>query len=187
MGIGIDTLIQILTLAGGSGVAGWAGWRYAKRKASAEATEAEAASEKAKYEAVQASIQATKEVQDSYQQLLSDMKTDREDQRRYADEQKQYIEELKEDRRHLREERDELRDRQDKLEKIVRDLQREVARNGRMVDVMRPFLCGLQGCKNRIDVAFPSHTQKNDDTGFDDTTPPVIGEEGEDANIRRGR
>ena len=80
-----------------------------------------------------------------YQQLIADIKTDR-------DEQKAYIQELKEDRRHLRQDRDDLRKRQDELEGTVRTLQRDVARNGRMVECMRPFLCGRQGCQDRMSV-----------------------------------
>ena len=80
-----------------------------------------------------------------YQQLINDIKTDR-------DEQKAYIQELKEDRRHLRDDRNELRKRQDELEEQVRGLQREVARNGRIVECMRPFLCGREGCALRVPV-----------------------------------
>ena len=68
------------------------------------------------------------------------------------DEQKSYIQELKDDRQHLREDRDDLRRRQDGLEETVRSLQRDVARNGRMVECMRPFLCGQIRCKDRTGV-----------------------------------
>lgn len=129
MEISIETIISIAgLLLGGGGIGGWLSYRYTRRKEKAEADSAETA--------------ATKEVQDVYQQLITDVKTDR-------DEQRQYISELKDDRRHLREERDELRDRIDQTDEKVRVLQREVARNGRMVESLRPFICGLIGCKNR--------------------------------------
>ena len=128
----IETIISIIgLLAGGGGIGGLLTYRYQKRKEKAEAEQSEAS--------------AAKEVQDVYQQLINDVKADRE-------EQKAYIQELKEDRRHLREERDELRDRQDKLEETVRGLQFEVARNSRMVAFMRPFLCGREGCAIRVPV-----------------------------------
>ena len=38
------------------------------------------------------------------------------------------------------------------LEDIVRDLQNKVARNGRMVECMRPLLCGREGCAIRVPV-----------------------------------
>lgn len=131
MEITFDSIIGILGLLLGGGCGGFFTWRWQKRKARAEAKTAEA--------------DAAKELQDVYQQLINDIKTDR-------DEQKAYIQELKEDRRHLREDRNELRKRQDELEEQVRGLQREVARNGRIVECMRPFLCGREGCAIRVPV-----------------------------------
>lgn len=132
MEITLDTVIAILGLFIGGGGGAFFTWKYQRRKAKSESIEADAS--------------AAKEMQDVYQQLIADIKTDR-------DEQKSYIGELKEDRRHLREERDELRKRQDELESAVRSLQRDVARNGRMVESMRPLLCGLANtCKLRTPV-----------------------------------
>jgi chromosome segregation ATPase len=131
MEITLDTILGILGLFIGGGGGAFFTWRWQRKKAKAEAKTAEA--------------DAAKELQDVYQQLVQDIKTDR-------DEQKAYIQELKEDRSHLRRDRDDLRKRQDELEEQVRGLQREVARNGRMVANMRPFLCGLLACKNRTPV-----------------------------------
>lgn len=131
MEINVDSILAIAGLfIGGSGGAFFT-WRYQRKKAKAEAVGAEA--------------NAAKELQDVYQSLVSDIKTDR-------DEQKAYIAELKDDRRHLREERDELRKRQDDLEETVRNLKRDVARNGRQLECMRPFLCGNSECERRIPV-----------------------------------
>ena len=128
----ISDIISIVSLlAGGGGMGWWFTWRYSRRKEKAEAKSAEA--------------DAAKELQDVYQQLINDIKADR-------DEQKAYIQELKEDRRHLREDRDDLRKRQDELEETVRNLQKDVARNGRIVECMRPFLCGREGCLLRVPV-----------------------------------
>lgn len=128
MEISLDTMIALAGLLLGGGGGAFFTWRWQRAKAKAEAKEAEAQAESAE-------VSAAKEMQDVYQQLIADIKSDR-------DEQKAYIQELKEDRRHLREYRDELRDRQDKLEEQVRTLQRDVDRNSRMVECMRPFLCG---------------------------------------------
>ena len=128
----ISDIISIVSLlAGGGGMGWWFTWRYSRRKEKAEAKSAEA--------------DAAKELQDVYQQLINDIKADR-------DEQKAYIQELKEDRRHLREDRDDLRKRQDELEETVRNLQKDVDRNGRIVECMRPFLCGREGCMLRVPV-----------------------------------
>ena len=157
MDISIESIISIAGLLfGGGGIGVLITWRYQKKKAKAEAKQAEAEAERAKFEAMQANAQLTKEIQDSYQQLTADLKANLETQQQYNDEQKQYIKELKEDRQHLRQERDDLRKRQDKLEKAMRDLQFEVARNSRMVAFMRPFLCGRDGCAIRVPVTMPA-------------------------------
>ena len=157
MDISLESIISIAGLLfGGGGIGVLITWRYQKKKAKAEAKQAEAEAERAKFEAMQANAQLTKEIQDSYQQLTADLKANLETQQQYNDEQKQYIKELKEDRQHLRQERDDLRKRQDKLEKAMRDLQFEVARNSRMVAFMRPFLCGRDGCAIRVPVTMPA-------------------------------
>lgn len=131
--ISIDTIVAILGLFIGGGGGAFFTWRWQRRRAKAEAKTAEA--------------DAAKEWQDVYQQLIEDIKTDR-------DEQKQYIAELKDDRQHLRRDRDDLRKRQDELEEAVRSLQLDVARTNRLVEMMRPLLCGLAGeCPNRKPVA----------------------------------
>ena len=152
MEITIDNIIAIVTLLLGGGGGAFFTWRYQRKKAQSEAKTAEAEAEKAKFEAMQANAQLTKEIQDSYQQLTADLKANLETQQQYNEEQKQYIKELKEDRRHLREERDDLRRRQDKTDENVRDLQMKVARYGRILECMRPFLCGRDGCAIRVPV-----------------------------------
>ena len=136
MNISIETLINVATLFLGGGGGAFFTWRWQRAKAKAEAKAEEA-------NAVTAETSAVKEVQDVYQQLITDVKADR-------DEQKAYIAELKEDRRHLREERDELRERIDRTDESVRALQQAVARNGRKVEAMSHFLCARQGCPDRI-------------------------------------
>ena len=131
MEITLDTIIALLSLFIGGGGGAFFTWRWQRKKAQAEAKTAEA--------------DAAKELQDVYQQLIADIKTDR-------DEQKSYIQELKEDRRHLREDRDDLRKRQDELEEQVRLLRRDVSRNNRIVDELRPYLCGREGCAIRVPV-----------------------------------
>jgi HAMP domain-containing protein len=131
--ISLDNILAILGLFIGGGGGAFFTWRWQRRRAKAEAKTAEA--------------DAAKEWQDVYQQLIEDIKTDR-------DEQKQYIAELKDDRQHLRRDRDDLRKRQDELEEAVRSLQRDVDRTNRLVEMMRPLLCGLAAdCPSRKPVA----------------------------------
>ena len=165
--LSIDNIVTLLGILLGGGSGAFFTWRYQRRKAKSEAKAAEAEAEKAKFEAMQANATLTKEIQDSYQRLTEDLKANLDTQQEYNEEQKQYIKELKEDRRHLREERDDLRNRQDKLEATVRELQRDVARNGRMVECMRPFLCGREGCALRVPVTISAagEIEKNEEQG----------------------
>jgi peptidoglycan hydrolase CwlO-like protein len=129
----ITLFVSVLTALGG-----FEAIKYLlNRKAEKKKTEAEAES---------AGTAATKEVQDVYQQLIADVRSDREEQRAY-------ITELTESRKHLREECEELRQGIDDTEKLVRDLQKEVARNARAMESMRPFICSVLGCKKRQPVA----------------------------------
>ena len=152
MEITFDSIITLLGILLGGGGGAFFTWRYQRKKAKSEAKAAEAEAERAKFEAMQANATLTKEIQESYQQLTADLKANLETQQQYNDEQKQYIAELKEDRRHLREERDDLRKRQDKTDENVRDLQMKVARYGRILECMRPFLCGRENCAIRMPV-----------------------------------
>lgn len=134
--ISFDSIISIASLIlGGSGAGAFFTWRYLRQKAKAEAREKEA-------EAKTAEVNMAKEVQDIYQQALKDKDEEVQDKNRI-------ISELREDRDHYREINNELRQRQDKTDEVVRQLQHDVARNGRMVQSMRPFLCGDLGCKKR--------------------------------------
>jgi len=142
----LDSFIRLLELLAGGVLGVLLTLRYQRRKAAAEAKTAEADAEKANAEAHGAEASAAKELQDVYQQLINDIKADRE-------EQKAYIGELKEDRQHLREENIDLRNRVDSTDEMVRQLQRDVARNGRMVEAMRPFLCGRTECRNRQSIS----------------------------------
>ena len=127
--ISLDTIISIITLIlGGSGTGAFFTWRYLRRKAKADAQTSE--------------VNMAKEVQDIYQQALKDKDDEVQDKNRI-------ISELREDRDHYRAINNELRQRQDKTDEVVRQLQHDVARNGRMVQSMRPFLCGDLVCKKR--------------------------------------
>ena len=123
MEISIDTILNIGSwLFGGGALGGLLTWRFTRRKAKAEAIEAEAEAEQKKAEAEQ-------ERQNYYQQLIEDIAKDRD---------------------YYKSERDELRGRLDSMEGQVRDLQRDVARNGRVVESLRPFICTDLSCKKRL-------------------------------------
>ena len=127
MEITLDTILNIGGwLFGGGALGGLLTWRFTRRKAKADAisAEAEAEAEKAK---------AEQERQNYYQQIIDDIAKDRD---------------------YYKQERDELRGRLDSMAATIRDLQMEVAKNGRKLECLRPFLCGRSGCKDRICVEF---------------------------------
>ena len=131
MEITIDTIISLAGLFIGGGGGAFFTWRWMRRKAKAEAQTEE--------------VNMAKEVQDTYQQMLKDKDVEVQDKNRI-------IKELREDRDHYRQMVSEMVKRQDKTDETVRDLQMQVARNGRMVEMMRPFQCYDLKCKKRMRV-----------------------------------
>ena len=115
-------------LFGGTGLGALVTWKFARRKEKAEAQSAE--------------VNVAQEVQETYQKMLADKNLEVDDKNRI-------ITELREDRDRYKKSYDELRERQDKTDEIVRSLQEKVAKNGQELDMMRPFMCGVIGCKLR--------------------------------------
>lgn len=128
MEITLEAIISFIGLFVGGGAGAFFTWRYQKKKAKAEAESAE--------------IDAAKDLQDMYQQMLADAKADREDR-------KVQIEELRIERDHYKHDRNELRERLDEIDKKMRDLQMEVDRNGRQIKMLLPFTCTVNGCNQR--------------------------------------
>ena len=139
MDITLDAIISLLGLFVGGGGGAFFTWRYLRRKAKAEAVTAE--------------IDATKDMQDMYQQMLEDAKKDREDRR-------EQVEELRADRDHYKQERNELRGKMEELSRSFMDwrieadndrskMKMDIARLGRKVETMVPFMCGNLMCKDR--------------------------------------
>ena len=129
MEITIDTLVNIFSLLLGGGGGAFFVWKWQRRKAKAEAESAE--------------ITATKEMQDMYQQMLEDAKRDREDRRAQVDE-------IRQERDHYKADRNELREMVGKMQDEILGMKREIARNGRKVEAMSPFICARSGCRDRI-------------------------------------
>lgn len=154
MEITLEAIISLITLfVGGTGVGGFLFWRQHKRKEEAEAKLAEAEAKLKEAEVRKAEIEANKEQQDYYQQLAKDLAEDREDRKRQNDE-------LRAERDHYKNERNDYRDvlaKRDeefrkfriKTEEELDSLRRNQARQGRMIEAMRPFMCGDLRCTNR--------------------------------------
>ena len=139
MEITFDSILSLLGLFIGGGGGAFFTWRYLRRKAKAEAVTAE--------------IDATKDMQDLYQQMLADTKEEREDR-------KKQIDELRSERDHYKDERNELRDKMEQLTRSFMDwrieadndrskMKMDIAKLGRKVETMVPFMCGNLTCKDR--------------------------------------
>ena len=143
MEITLDAIISLVGLFVGGGAGAFFTWRYQRRKAKAEAVTAE--------------VDAAKDMQDLYQQMLADTKAEREDR-------KQQMEELRQERDTYKKERNELRQQVDDIQKSIyewrtkaederAEMKMEIAKLGRKVAAMSPFLCGDLSCKLRQRVA----------------------------------
>ena len=167
MEITIDSIIGILGLLfGGGALGGIFTWRWQRERAKAEAKEKEA-------EAKSAEVEMAQKVQDTYQQMLEDKQKEVEDNHRL-------IAELREDRDHYKQGYMEFRDKLDKLDTEFRNfrnetekeraqMKRDIARNGRQLDCLRPFLCGREGCTIRVPVTISDTGEiKNDSPRLND-------------------
>ena len=116
-----ESVTNILSLLFGGSLISIVTWKFARRKADAEAKKAEA-------EAKAAEAEAQQEKQNYYQQIIDDIAKDRD---------------------YYKRDRDEQRTRMDEMDVKFRELQSAVARNGRMVEAMRPFMCADLKCSHR--------------------------------------
>ena len=125
----VNALIPFLTLLGGGGLGWFLHINAEKRKADSEASQSEA--------------EAFKSLQDVYQQTVDDLKT-------YCNDIRADRDHLRSDRNELRKENEELREKWKQMEGEIQELRKMIARNGRMVESMRPFMCGKVGCQERM-------------------------------------
>lgn len=132
MEITLEAIISLVGLFVGGGGGAFFTWKWMRKKAKAEAMQAE--------------VDAEKDKQDYYQQLLEDYKA--------------HHDELRSEREHYKNERNELRDKVEKMDAEMRNMKRlwtdkeietdrKIAQLGRRVEAMRPFLCGDLKCKKR--------------------------------------
>ena len=140
MEITLEAIISLLGLFVGGGGGCFFTWRWMNRRAKAEAKEKEA-------EAKSAEVDMAQKVQDTYQEILEDKQKEVEDNHRL-------IAELRSDRDHYKQGYVEMRDEVEKLSKDFYDFKQstlkerekmksDIARNTRIAESSRPFMCGL--------------------------------------------
>lgn len=148
MEITLEGIIALITLfVGGSGIGGIITWRWMKKKAKAEADRAAAEAKQKEAEAKAAEVELAQKIQDTYQEILEDKQKEVEDNHRL-------ISELREDRDHYKKGYVEMRNKVEKLSKDFYDFKQstikerekmksDIARNTRIAESSRPFMCGL--------------------------------------------
>ena len=148
MEITLEGIVALISLfIGGTGIGGLVTWRWLKKKAKAEADQAAAEAKQKEAEAKAAEVAIAQKIQDTYQEMLEDKNKEVEDNHRL-------IAELREDRDHYKKGYVEMRDDMEKLSKDFYDFKQEtmkerekmksdIARNTRIAESSRPFMCGL--------------------------------------------
>lgn len=162
MEITLEAILSAIGLLTGGGFGTFFTWRWMRRKAQAEAQSAEAEAKQREAEAEQARIEANKQFQEMYQKMFEDIKEN-------YDEKQAIIDELRIDRDHYKSEAQEYRGQIEKLTKQFLEfkvdseretlaMKRDIARNGRMVECMRPFMCGLaKECRKFVPVTISAN------------------------------
>ena len=124
----LSSIPDIVSLLFGGSLISIVTWKFARMKAAAEAKEAEAKAKQAEAEAKKAEAEAMKEKQDYYQQMADDLAKDRD---------------------YYKTERDEYRHTIKTYDARMDALERKQARQGRQIEMMRPFMCADLSCKLR--------------------------------------
>lgn len=139
MEISLEAIISLVGLLVGGGGGAFFTLRYMRRKAKAEAQSAE--------------IDAAKEMQGLYKQMLTDANE-------YLEDARNKVEGLRQERDYYKQDRDELREKVEALRneffewketagKENSDLCLRVEKLSRKVEAMRPLMCGDLTCKKR--------------------------------------
>ena len=125
MEITIDTLISLVGLFIGGGGGAFFTWRYMRRKAKAEA--------------IQAEVEAAKDKQEYYRGIIDDVIKDRDYYKQERDEVRERMDKMAHSFMDWRMEAD-----KDRM-----DMKMQIAKLGRKVEVMALFMCGDLQCKLR--------------------------------------
>ena len=144
-----DSITNILSLLFGGSLISVLTWKFARRKAAADAKKAEAEAKQAEAEAKQAEAEAKKaeaealkEKQDYYQQLIDNIASDRDYYKGERDELRQKLDSLTQS---VIEWKKASEDERMKMKRDINNLQQQL-------DFMKPKLCGRDNCALRIPV-----------------------------------
>lgn len=146
-----DSLTNILSILFGGSLISIVTWRFARKKAAAEAQKAEAEAKQAEAEAKKAEAEAMKEKQDYYQQMAEDLAKDRD---------------------YYKQQRDEFREKIDKLTKMFYELKTdgekeraqlraEITAVKTQMSLLSNKTCSVEDCKMRQVINFIKTENKN--------------------------
>lgn len=137
----MEFILGVATLVLGTG---WLfTYRAYRRKANGEASQAEA--------------EGWKAMQDLYQQTINDFKV--------------YCDDMRSERGVLKQENAEMREKYKKVEDEILTLKKQLSRQGRKLEALSPFLCGVVGCMNRkrVNLNTLASDNESDGEGIDET------------------
>lgn len=96
-----------------------------------------------RYTRKQAQADAMKSVQEVYQELITDMKKDRQ--------------ELKASNEELKKRIDDVDNQYKEVLRKCNEMERAIKKNARIMDTMEPFLCGVKNCPHRQKITFETN------------------------------
>ena len=146
MEITLEAIISFIGLFLSGGAGAFFTWKWQKRKAKASAEKEEA-------EAKNAAMDAAKNMQEAYEKMFENVN-------KYLDDATIKVDGMRKERDYYQHRMEETQEKFDKFNRMVMDwkqstddtiddLKRKVARNGRQIEMMRPFMCGDLKCPNR--------------------------------------
>lgn len=146
MEITLEAIISFIGLFLSGGAGAFFTWKWQKRKAKASAEKEEA-------EAKNAAMDAAKNMQEAYEKMFENVN-------KYLDDATVKVDGMRKERDYYQHRMEETQEKFDKFNRMVMDwkqstddtiddLKRKVARNGRQIEAMRPFMCGDLKCPNR--------------------------------------
>ena len=146
MEITLEAIISFIGLFLSGGAGAFFTWKWQKRKAKASAEKEEA-------EAKNAAMDAAKNMQEAYEKMFENVN-------KYLDDATIKVDGMRKERDYYQHRMEETQEKFDKFNRMVMDwkqstddtiddLKRKVARNGRQIEAMRPFMCGDLKCPNR--------------------------------------
>ena len=64
------------------------------------------------------------------------------------------IEDMKNDRKELKQRIDDVENQYRELQQKCNEMEKDIRQNARVMDIMKPFLCGVKNCLNRKSITF---------------------------------